>query len=146
MRIALDAHGGDFGLRPNLEGALAAAKKLNHELLLVGRDPEIREELHRLGAGPLEKLERIKVVHASQVVDMAAEPVEECRSKPDSSLMVGAELVRDGKADAFISAGNSAGPMGSARALFARQVAAGPGITTTFRGTGGMSKSRRKNR
>ncbi|HAF94930.1 MAG: phosphate acyltransferase [Elusimicrobia bacterium GWF2_52_66] len=107
MRIALDAHGGDFGLRPNLEGALAAAKKLNHELLLVGRDPEIREELHRLGAGPLEKLERIKVVHASQVVDMAAEPVEECRSKPDSSLMVGAELVRDGKADAFISAGNS---------------------------------------
>ena len=109
MRIALDAHGGDFGLKPNLEGALAAAKKLEHEIILVGRDPEIREELRRLGASlPSEK---IRIVHSSQVVDMAAEPVEECRSKPDSSLMVGAELVRDGKADAFISAGNSGAVM-----------------------------------
>ncbi|HAH31521.1 MAG TPA: phosphate acyltransferase PlsX [Elusimicrobia bacterium] len=122
MRIALDAHGGDFGLKPNLEGAIAAAKKLNHEILLVGRDPEIREELRRFGAWPLETqarrgpqvpsaTEKIKIVHAPQVIDMAAEPVEECRSKPDSSLMVGAELVRDGKADAFISAGNSGAVM-----------------------------------
>ncbi|OGR68524.1 MAG: phosphate acyltransferase [Elusimicrobia bacterium GWC2_61_19] len=104
MRIALDAHGGDFGLKPNLEGALIAAKKLAHEIILVGRDPEIREELRRLGA---EDPERISIVHAPQLVEMAAEPVEECRSKPDSSLMVGAGLVHDGKADAFISAGNS---------------------------------------
>lgn len=104
MRIALDAHGGDFGLKPNLEGALLAVKKLPHEIILVGRDPEIREELRRLGA---ENPERIRIVHAPQIVDMAGEPVEECRSKPDSSLMVGAGLVHDGKADAFISAGNS---------------------------------------
>ena len=51
MRIALDAHGGDFGLKPNLEGALLAAKKLPHEIILVGRDPEIREELRRMGRG-----------------------------------------------------------------------------------------------
>ncbi|MCX5785400.1 MAG: phosphate acyltransferase PlsX [Elusimicrobia bacterium] len=108
MKIALDAHGGDFGLKPNLEGAIAAAKKLKHEILLVGRDPEIREELRRLGA---ETLEKIKIIHAPQIIDMAAEPVEECRSKPDSSLMVGAELVSDGKADAFISAGNSGAVM-----------------------------------
>ena len=104
MRIALDAHGGDFGLKPNLEGALLAAKKLPHEVILVGRDPEIREELRRLGA---EDHERISIVHAPQLIDMASEPVEECRSKPDSTLMVGAGLVHDGKADAFISAGNS---------------------------------------
>jgi len=108
MRIALDAHGGDFGLRPNIEGALLAAKKLSHEIILVGRDPEIREELRRLGA---ENPERISIVHAPQLVEMAAEPVEECRSKPDSSLMVGAGLVRDGKADAFVSAGNSGAVM-----------------------------------
>ena len=60
MRIALDAHGGDFGLKPNLEGAMAAAKKLNHEILLVGREPEIREELRRLGAEPPETAGKIK--------------------------------------------------------------------------------------
>ncbi|MDA8244761.1 MAG: phosphate acyltransferase PlsX [Elusimicrobia bacterium] len=104
MRIALDAHGGDFGLKPNIEGALLAAKKLPHEIILVGRDPEIREELRRHGA---QDPERVSIVHAPHVVGMDAEPVEECRSKPDCSLMVGAGLVRDGKADAFVSAGNS---------------------------------------
>jgi glycerol-3-phosphate acyltransferase PlsX len=104
MRIALDAHGGDFGLKPNIEGALLAAAQLPHEVILVGRDAEIREELRRLGA---ELPAGIRIVHAHQIVEMDKEPVEECRSKPDSSLMVGAELVRDGKADAFISAGNS---------------------------------------
>lgn len=108
MRIALDAHGGDFGLKPNIEGALLAARKLPHEIILVGRDPEIREELRRLGA---ENPERIKIVHAPHVVDMAAEPVEECRKKPDSSMMVAAGLVHEGKADAFISAGNSGAVM-----------------------------------
>ncbi|MFA6435158.1 MAG: phosphate acyltransferase PlsX [Elusimicrobiales bacterium] len=108
MKIALDAHGGDFGLKPNLEGALSAVARLPHEIILVGRDPEIREELRRLGAEPSA---RLRIVHAPQLVEMGKEPVEECRSKPDSSLMVGAELVKDGKADAFISAGNSGAVM-----------------------------------
>lgn len=108
MRIALDAHGGDFGLKPNIEGALLAAKKLRHEVILVGRDPEIREELRRHGA---EDPERVRIVHAPHTVDMAGEPVAECRAKPDSSLMVGAGLVQEGKADAFISAGNSGAVM-----------------------------------
>ena len=108
MRIALDAHGGDFGLKPNIEGALLAAKKLRHEVILVGRDPEIREELRRHGA---EDPERIRIVHAAHTVDMAGEPVAECRSKPDCSLMVGTGLVQEGKADAFISAGNSGAVM-----------------------------------
>jgi glycerol-3-phosphate acyltransferase PlsX len=108
MKIALDAHGGDFGLKPNIEGALLAAAQSPHEILLVGRDPEIREELRRLNAAPSEKL---KIIHAQQIVEMDKEPVEECRSKPNSSLMVGTELVRDGKADAFVSAGNSGAVM-----------------------------------
>ena len=108
MKIALDAHGGDFGLKPNIEGAVLAAAQLPHEIILVGRDPEIREELRRLGAAPSGKL---KIVHAQQLVEMGKEPVAECRAKPDSSLMVGAELVKDGKADAFISAGNSGAVM-----------------------------------
>ena len=108
MRIAIDAHGGDFGLRPNIEGAIEALKRLDHDVILVGRDPEIREELRRLG---LENPPRLTIVHAPQVVEMGSEPVEECRTKPNSSLMVAAELVRDGKADGMISAGNSGAVM-----------------------------------
>lgn len=108
MKIALDIYGGDFGLKPNLEGALLADKCLEHELLLVGRDPEIREELRRLNASPSSK---VHIIHASQTIEMDKEPVEECRNKPNSSLMVCAELVKDGKADAFVSAGNSGATM-----------------------------------
>ncbi|HOW89474.1 MAG TPA: phosphate acyltransferase PlsX [Elusimicrobiales bacterium] len=108
MRIALDVHGGDFGLKPNIDGALQALEQLPHEIILVGRDPEIREELRGRGVSPSD---RLRIVHAQQIVEMGREPVEECRSKPDSSLMVGVELVRDGKADAFISAGNSGAVM-----------------------------------
>lgn len=108
MKIALDAHGGDTGLKPNVEGAVLAAAQLEHEIILVGRDPEIREELRRLNAIDQPK---IRVVHAPQLVEMAKDPVAECRQKPNSSLMVGADLVRDGKADALISAGNSGAVM-----------------------------------
>lgn len=104
MRIALDVYGGDFGLKPNLKGALLADKFLEHELLLVGREPEIREELRRLNA---QFSSKVHIVHASQIIDMAKEAVEECKNKPNSSLMVCAELVKEGKADAFVSAGNS---------------------------------------
>lgn len=108
MRVAIDAHGGDYGLAPNLEGALLAAGDPSCEIILVGKDPEIREGLRRTGAVMPGNL---SIVHASQVVEMEAEPVQECRSKPDSSMVICAELVADGKADAFVSAGNSGAVM-----------------------------------
>lgn len=95
-------------MKPNIEGALLASRRLQQEIILVGREPEIREELSRLGA---ELPDRLSIAHASQLVEMGKEPVEECRSKPDSSLMAGMELVKDGKADAFVSAGNSGAVM-----------------------------------
>lgn len=105
MKIAIDAHGGDFGLKPNIEGALLAIKNLPYEIILVGRDNEIREELRKLKIETIPP--KLQIVNATQIVEMAKEPVEECKEKPDSSLMVGAELVAEKKADAFISAGNS---------------------------------------
>ena len=108
MKIALDVYGGDFGPAPNLEGALAALKSLDCDIILVGKDNEIRELLSRLDAP---QSARIQVIHAPQVIEMAGEPVQECRSKPDSSLVMCAELVADKKADAFVSAGNSGAAM-----------------------------------
>ena len=108
MKIALDVNGGDLGLKPNIAGALLADKCFRHEIFLVGRDPEIREELRRLNAKPSD---RIHIVHAQDIVEMDKEPVDQCRTKPNSSLMVAADLVREGKADAFISAGNTGATM-----------------------------------
>ncbi|PIS47478.1 MAG: phosphate--acyl-ACP acyltransferase [Elusimicrobia bacterium CG08_land_8_20_14_0_20_51_18] len=105
MKIAIDAHGGDFGIKPNIEGALSCLKNLSHEIILVGRDNEIREELRKLNINELGP--RLKIVNAVQIIGMDKEPVEECRSKPNSSLMIAAELVAEKKADAFVSSGNS---------------------------------------
>jgi len=110
MRIALDVNGGDFGLKPNIEGALQAIKKLPHEIILVGREAEIKEEL-LLAHGIKTLPERLSIVHAQQIIDMGGEAVAECKAKPDSSMMVAADLVKQGKADAFVSAGNSGATM-----------------------------------
>src|SRR3989339_1466567 len=108
MKIALDVHGGDFGIEPNLRGAILAASSFDCEIIAVGRDTEIRECLRRVNAPSLPNL---TIVHAPDMIEMSAEPVQECRSKPDSSMMVCADLVAEGKADAFVTAGNSGAAM-----------------------------------
>ncbi|GAB4034351.1 MAG: phosphate acyltransferase PlsX [Elusimicrobiota bacterium] len=105
MRIVIDAHGGDLGLKPNIEGALEFLKNNSGEIILTGRDAEIREVLRSLAVSSLP--ERLKIVDAPQIIEMAGEPVDECRKKPNSSLLVAADLVAEKKADAMVSAGNS---------------------------------------
>jgi len=105
MRIALDAMGGDFGPVPNLAGAalaLAAHPQIE-KLCLVGRPDELRAEQARIGlADP-----RIEIVPASEVVEMQDSAVHAIRRKKDSSIVVATELVRDGRADAMVSAGHT---------------------------------------
>ncbi|MEF3280217.1 MAG: phosphate acyltransferase PlsX [Elusimicrobiota bacterium] len=105
MKIAIDAHGGDFGIKPNIEASIRAVKELDVEIAIVGKDSEIRDEFKKIGFSNLPP--RITIVNSTEVIDMGKEPVEECKLKPDSSIMVGCELVSSKKADAFISAGNS---------------------------------------
>ena len=109
VKIALDALGGDFGAAPNVRGALQAAKKLGAEIILVGDEKILRQELASLGYSDLPK--HISVVHAPNVIDMGAEPAKEVRTKKDASIVVCAELVHQGKADAFVSAGHSGAAM-----------------------------------
>lgn len=104
MKIAVDAHGGDFGIAPNIEGSLLAAPKLGHEILLVGRESEIKSALRKYGA---ENPPHIRIIHAPDIAEMDAEPVQECKKKPLSSIMVCADMVAQGQADAVVSAGNS---------------------------------------
>jgi glycerol-3-phosphate acyltransferase PlsX len=108
MRIAVDAMGGDVGPAVTVEGALAAARDHRLEVILVGDRAAIERELERhRGAGPLP----VTVRHASQVVEMGEHPSHALRRKRDSSMRVAAELVRDGEASAFVSAGNTGAAM-----------------------------------
>jgi glycerol-3-phosphate acyltransferase PlsX len=107
MKIAVDAMGGDHGPAIVVEGAVAAARESGASVVLVGDRSAIETQIQRLGAQSL----GLEIRHTSEVVGMAESPSQALRRKRDSSLRVAAELVRDGKAAAFISAGNTGAAM-----------------------------------
>jgi len=103
MRIVLDAMGSDACPVPDVEGAVLAAKELGVTVVLVGDEPQIRRELAKYDTAGL----GLEVVHAPETVAMTDKPSVVTKSKPQSSMHVGMNLVKDGKADAFVSAGNT---------------------------------------
>src|SRR5262249_55032757 len=107
MKIAVDAMGGDYGPAVVVEGAVAGSRDFGVTVVLVGDRTAIEREVARLGAPQ----SAIEVRHASQVVGMAESASQALRRKRDSSLRVAAQLVRDGEASAFISAGNTGAAM-----------------------------------
>lgn len=109
--IALDAMGGDHAPRAEVEGAILAARELDVHIVLVGIEATVRQELNRHRY----RSQTIEVVNATEVVTMRDSPSQAFRRKKDSSLHVAAKLVRDGKADALVSAGNTGAVMTVAR-------------------------------
>lgn len=113
--IAVDAMGSDRAPKPEVEGAIQAARHLGIGVALVGREQHIRAELahHPFAAGlPIE------IVHASEVITMEDKVGQAIRAKRDSSMRVGLRLVRDGKAAGFITAGNTGAAMATAKMVF----------------------------
>lgn len=105
MRIAVDVMGGDKGPDVVVGGAAEAAKvnPKRIEFLLVGQ----REKIEPL-LGYFEELDaRVEVVHASEVIGMSEPPASAFRKKKDSSISVATRLVKEGRADALVSAGNT---------------------------------------
>jgi phosphate acyltransferase len=112
--IALDAMGSDRAPRPEIEGAIQAARHYGVRVLLVGRDSTLQPELARHpGASNLP----IEIVHASEVIGMGDKAAQSVRHKRDSSMRVGLRLVRDGGADGFVSAGNTGAAMATAKVV-----------------------------
>lgn len=108
MKIAVDAMGGDHAPGEVIRGAVHAFREHDLPIVLVGREEVIREELRRKGA------KGIEVQHASDVVEMYDSPGVAIRKKKDSSLRVGLNMVAEGKAASFVSAGNSGAVMAGA--------------------------------
>jgi glycerol-3-phosphate acyltransferase PlsX len=104
--IALDGMGGDHAPDVVVEGAVLAARELGVRILLVGPQRELETKLGKDG-GALP----IEVVNATQVIEMDEHPANAVRQKPDSSMVVGVRLVREGRAQAFVSAGNTGAVM-----------------------------------
>lgn len=103
VRVAVDAMGGDFGVSVAVAGAVVAARRYDLSLILVGREAAVRAELAKADVSGLD----IRVVEAAEEVGMA-EKVGRPTLKKRSSILIAAELVEKGEAEAFFSAGNTA--------------------------------------
>ena len=102
MIIAVDAAGGECAPREIVRGAIEAAQEYEVNVVLVGN----KTILHKCLPTSTRKL-NISITEASQVIDFHEHPLDAVRSKPNSSTVVGINLVKEGKADAFVSIGNT---------------------------------------
>ncbi|MDR3274738.1 MAG: phosphate acyltransferase PlsX [Endomicrobium sp.] len=114
MIIAVDAMGGDFAPEATVEGAILADKASKHKILLVGPEKLIAKELLKHSKRCDIMLLNIEIVNATEVIAMDEHPAKAVRQKKDSSLSICAKLVAEGKADAFVSMGNSGAAMAAA--------------------------------
>src|SRR6202171_6341734 len=109
--IALDAMGSDRAPKPEIEGAIHAARHYGVRVLLVGPEATIKAEFDR---HPPASRFPIEIVHASEYITME-DKVEAIRGKRDSSMRVGLRLVREGRASGFVTAGNTGAAMATAK-------------------------------
>lgn len=131
LRIVVDAMGSDQHPVPDVEGGLDAARETGDTVIFTGDSSRIAAEIAKYGSSDGAKYE---VVHADQVVTMEDHPAQVGRDKKDSSMMVGLKLVADGKADAFVSAGNT-GAILALSTLYALKRISGvkrPALTSVF--------------
>ena len=118
MRIIIDAMGGDNAPLEIVKGAINAAKsRPGLEIVLVGREAEVRAAAGQCGGLP----ERVTVANAGEVIDMHDDPATAFKTKKDSSITVGLNMLKAGEGDAFISAG-STGALLSAGTLLVKRV------------------------
>jgi glycerol-3-phosphate acyltransferase PlsX len=103
MKIVVDAMGGDHAPEVVVDGSLAAIKEYAIDIILVGDEPKIQALLKKAKyAG-----NQISIQHATEAIEMCEPAANSVRRKRDSSIVIGLNLVKEGKADAFFSAGNT---------------------------------------
>ncbi len=102
MLIAVDTAGGEYAPHEIVKGAIKAAQEYEVDIALVGN----KAMLHIL-ASHYSKKANFTIIEANQVIEPQESPIKAVRSKPNSSIVVGLNLIKDGTASAFVSAGNS---------------------------------------
>ena len=107
MRIAVDAMGGDQGAHEVVRGVIDAARRSSAHFFLVGDATLLEAELSKARPRP----SNVEVIAASQIIEMCDEPVAAFKKKPDSSVVVAARMVKEKKADALVTIGNTGAAM-----------------------------------
>ena len=133
MKIIVDAMGGDNAPLEIVRGALAANRDHRVEIILVGRTAEVLKAVEACGQKSLPA--GVEIKDAKEVVEIADDPAMAFKQKPDSSLTVGLNLLKDGAGDAFVSAGSTGALLSGAtlvvkRIRGIRRAAMGPQIPT----------------
>ncbi|MDI6780215.1 MAG: phosphate acyltransferase PlsX [Bacteroidota bacterium] len=131
IKIAVDTMGGDFAPQNIVAGVLDALRHASNrfDIILVGREDEIKKELEKHSINGL----RFSIVNATEVVGMDESPTVALKQKKDSSITVGLTLHKEGKADAFISAGNTGAVMSASTIILGRaEGVSRPTIGTPF--------------
>jgi glycerol-3-phosphate acyltransferase PlsX len=105
VKVVVDAMGGDYAPRAVVEGVVSAIKKFDVFVFLVGQSDRIQKELAKYRFDT----SRLEVVHADEIVEMNESPAAAIRKKKNSSISIGINLLKEGMADAFFSAGNTGG-------------------------------------
>ena len=105
IRIAIDAMGGDYAPFETVKGAILAALEYKEDVsvVLIGDEAAINENLSMEKS----KFPDIKIVHTSEKIEMHESPTRALKSKPNSSISIGANLQKSGEIDAFVSVGNT---------------------------------------
>lgn len=121
MRIAVDVMGSDNYPLPDIEGAIQAAREYGDEVLLVGDQSTIEAALSKFDVNGL----KLTIIHAEEVVTMHDKPGAVGKSKPNSSMHVGMNLINSGDAQAFVTAGNTGAALTIAMLFTLRRI---PGV------------------
>ena len=116
MRIILDGMGGDNAPLEIVKGAVEASSKIDHQIVIAGREEEINAELAKYNYDE----SKIQVVHTSEVIENEDSPVKAIRRKTDSSMVKGLTMLKDGEGDLFISAGNTGAYMAGSLLILGR--------------------------
>lgn len=118
IKVVVDAMGGDYAPAEPVKAAVNAVKSRdNIQIILTGREDVIRAELDKYPDYPTD---RIEIVHASEVIETAEPPVFAIRKKKDSSIVVGLKMIREQKADAFVSSGSTGAVLVGGQVLVGR--------------------------
>lgn len=116
MKIIVDAMGGDYAPSAPVEGAVKAAEELGVNIILVGKEDVVKEELKKFGYSG----DKIEIRNADDVITNHEEPAKAVRSKKSASVVVGANMLKKGEGDALLSMGNTGALLASGLLIVGR--------------------------
>lgn len=122
MKILFDAMGGDNAPEANIRGAVTAIDEIDAEIILIGNEKKIKDKIKEIyGKDNIEEInDRLKIINAEEEITMEDSPTKAIKTKKDSSMVVGFNMLKNGEGDVFLSAGNSGALLAGATLLVGR--------------------------